>query len=317
MSIFRRILGILMIVAGIVGLIIAGAVAFYGRAAVDGVAAGMNTSIGLLGDTVGTTIDSLESIKLTIAEATTTMDTVSTTVGNLSTTLFETEPLLAQVSSLTTQTVPTSLEAVQQAIPNLAGIAGAVDVTLTRLDSFKVQQSILGVPINFDLGIDYAPTVPFNEAVLQIGDSFVGLPEQLRSLQVSLDDAVKNVAVIGNNISDLSTNLDAVGGTMTQFGPLLDQYITVLKQTSDSLTQINQQFQANLNTIKWVVTGLGLWFALYQIVPLYVGWRMLTDDNDDDDDEDEKKKDDDKGDEDLIMAAGVAAVSTTDDMGGS
>ncbi len=43
-----------------------------------------------------------------------------------------------------------------------------------------------------------------------------------------------------------------------------------------------EQFEANLGLIKWVITGLGLWFALYQIVPLYVGWRMLTENDDDD-----------------------------------
>lgn len=283
MSIFRRILGILMIIVGIVGLVIAGAVAFYGRVAVDTVATTLNTTVGLLQSTVGTTVDSLESVKLTIDEATTTVNTVSDTVGNLSTTLFETQPLLAQVSSIATQTVPDSLDAVQQAIPNLAGIAGAIDTTLVRLDDLKVERAILGVPFSFDLGINYSPTAPFDEAVLQIGDSFVGVPEQLRTLESSLTDAVENISTIGTNIDDLSTNLTAVGGTMTQFGPLLDQYIDVLNQTETSLVQAQQQFQANLNLIKWVITGLGLWFALYQIIPLYVGWRMLTDDNDDDD----------------------------------
>ena len=37
------------------------------------------------------------------------------------------------------------------------------------------------------------------------------------------------------------------------------------------------QVNANLNTIKLVATGLLAWFALYQIVPLYVGYRMLSD----------------------------------------
>ena len=283
MSIFRRIIGILMIIVGIVGLIIAGAVAFYGRVAVDTVATSLNTTVGLLQNTVGTTVDSLESVKLTITEATSTVNTVSDTVGNLSTTLFDTQPLLAQVSTIATQTVPNSLDAVQQAIPNLAGIAGAIDTTLERLDNLKVERAILGVPFSFDLGINYSPTEPFDEAVLQIGDSFIGVPEQLRTLETSLGAAVDNISIIGTNISDLSTNLTAVGGTLTQFGPLLDQYIDVLNSTETSLLQAQQQFETNLNLIKWIITGLGLWFAFYQIVPLYMGWRMLTGKDDDDD----------------------------------
>ena len=64
---------------------------------------------------------------------------------------------------------------------------------------------------------------------------------------------------------------------MEQYIPLLDQYIGVLNQTAASLENVRDQINANLNLIKWVATGLMAWFALYQIMPLYVGYRMLTD----------------------------------------
>ncbi|MEZ4515611.1 MAG: hypothetical protein R3C44_01830 [Chloroflexota bacterium] len=282
MSIFRRILGVILIIVGIAGLIIALGISIYGRQLIDTVAVGLDSTIGILQDTVGTTVDSLEAAKSTINEATTTVDTVSETVGNLSTTLFDTQPLLQQVTGITTETVPNSLDAVQEAIPNLAGIASAIDTTLTRLDDLKVERVVLGVPISFDLGISYQPRTPFDEAVLQIGDSFVGLPDQLRALDDSLTVAVDNISTIGTNVSDLSTNLTDVGGTLTQFGPLLDQYIDVLNQTESSILQTQQQFEDNLNLIKWVITGLAIWFALYQLVPFYVGWRMVTDKDEDD-----------------------------------
>jgi phage-related protein len=282
MSVFRRILGVLMMIIGIIGLVIAVAFAYYGRIAVDSVAIGLNSTIAVLQSTVGTTVDSLVSVKSTITEAQATVDTVSDTVGNLSTTLFDTQPLLEQVTSIATETVPNSLEAVQGAIPNLAGIAGTIDSTLQRLDSLKVERAVLGVPISFDLGINYAPREPFDSAVLQIGDSFIGLPDQLRTLDASLGTAVDNISTIGANVRDLSGNLTDVSATLSDFPGLLDQYIDVLNQTEASLVNTKEQFEANLNLIKWVITGLGVWFALYQIVPLYVGWRMITDDEEDD-----------------------------------
>jgi ABC-type transporter Mla subunit MlaD len=270
-----------MMIIGIVGLIIAVAFAYYGRVAVDSVGVGLNSTIAVLQTTVGTTVDSLVSVKSTLNEAKTTVDTVSDTVGNLSTTLFDTQPLLEQVTSIATETVPNSLEAVQGAIPNLAGVAGTIDTTLQRLDDLKVERAILGVPFSFDLGINYSPGEPFDAAVLQIGDSFVGLPEQLRSLDTNLGTAVDNIATIGANVRDLAGNLADVSTTLGDFPGLLDQYIDVLNQTEASLVNTKEQFEANLNLIKWVITGLGVWFALYQVVPLYVGWRMITDDDDD------------------------------------
>lgn len=285
MTIVRRILGVLMIIVGIAGLIIALAFTIYGRQLVDTVAVGLNTTTDLLLQTVGTTTDSLVNVKSTIDEAATTLDTVTETAANLSTTLVDTEPLLTTVNSLATETVPDSLEAIQTAIPNLADVAGSIDSTLMRLSELQVERSVFGVPISFDLGINYNPEEPFDTAVLQIGDSLVEVPEQLRSLDESLTAAVSNVSSIADNVQQLSTDLVGVTTSLVQFGPLLDEYIVILEDTARSLEETRAAFQANLNLIRWAVMGLGLWFALYQIVPLYVGWRMLTEDEDEDEDE--------------------------------
>ena len=86
-----------------------------------------------------------------------------------------------------------------------------------------------------------------------------------------------NIGAVGGNIDQLAANIDGINTTVQQFIPLLDQYIGVLDQTTASLENARAQVNANLNTIKLVATGLLAWFALYQIVPLYVGYRMLSD----------------------------------------
>jgi len=181
------------------------------------------------------------------------------------------------MTTLTTDTLPASLDAVNAAVPNLAGIAGSIDATLTRLSNFQFQRTIATVPISFDLGIDYAPEEPFDQAVLQIGESLVDVPDQLRAMEDSLQTTVTNLGNISQNIGDLSGNINGINTTVQQYIPLLDQYIGVLDQTAASLENTRAQVNANLSTIKWVVTGLMAWFAFYQIVPLYVGYRMLSD----------------------------------------
>jgi hypothetical protein len=182
---------------------------------------------------------------------------------------------------MTTDTLPSSLEAVNTAIPNLAGIAATIDSTLERLSNLQINRSIdvglVSVPINFDLGINYAPREPFDDAVLAIGDSLVPVPDQLRALEGNLDTAVTNLGNIGTDIEALSGNIDGINVTVEQFIPLLDQYITLLSQITGSLENARAQVNANLSTIKLVATGLMVWFALYQIVPLYFGYRMLSD----------------------------------------
>ena len=277
MSIFRRIIGLLMIIVAILGLVIAGAGAFFANRAIDATVAGLNSVVDTLGTTVDTSTASLRNVQATLTEVGATLDTVSVTASNASTTLIDTQPLLEQVTTLTTDTLPASLDAVNVAVPNLAGIAGTIDTTLSRLSDFQLERQFLGQSFSFDLGIDYNPTEPFDQAVLQVGESLADVPDQLRALEGDLQTSITNIGAIGQNVDQLSGNIDSINTTVQQYIPLLDQYIGVLDQTTASLENARAQVNANLNTIKLVATGLLAWFALYQIVPLYVGYRMLSD----------------------------------------
>lgn len=281
MSLFRRLIGIIMILVGIVGLVIAGAAAYFAGQAIDAVGVGLNSTVTLLDDTVSTTTASLENVKATLGEASSTLTTVSGATRNMATTIFDTQPLLEQATTMTTDTLPTSLDAVNTAIPNLAGIAATIDTTLTRLSNFSIDKSFgtgpLAIPISFDLGIDYAPEESFDVAVLAIGESLVPVPDQLRALEGSLQTTVTNLGNIGTDIEALAANIDGINATVDQFVPLIDQYIVLLGQITTSLSNVRDQINANLGTIKWVATGLMLWFAVYQVMPIYIGYRMLAD----------------------------------------
>jgi len=281
MSIFRRIIGILIIIVGIVGLFISGAIAYFGGQAVDAVGVGLNSIVDLLDETVNTTIASLDNVKATLGETNATLSTVSDATRNVATTLTDTQPLLNQVTAMTTDTVPGSIEAVNDAFPNLADVAGTIDDTLLRLSNLQVNRTIeagpFSVPLNFDLGISYTPQEPFDAAILSVGESLVPLPEQLRAMEANLNTTVTNLGNIAADIEDLSGNITGINATVEQYIPLLDQYIGLLNQINASLANARDQINANLNLIKWVVIGLGLWFALYQIVPIYFGYRMLSD----------------------------------------
>ncbi len=281
MSIFRRLIGILMILVGIVGLIISIAGAYFAGQVVDTIGVGLNSTVDLLDETVGTTTDSLANVQATLAEANSALTTVSGATRNVATTLFDTQPLIEKATTMTTDTLPASLDAVNTSIPNLAGIAAAIDRTLTRLSNFQINESLtagpFSVPLRFDLGIEYAPSEPFDEAVLAVGESLVPVPDQLRALEADLTTAATNLGNIGNDIEALSGNIDNINVTVEQFIPLLDEYIALLAQITGTLENARAQINANIGTIKLVTTGLMVWFAIYQIMPIYFGYRMLSD----------------------------------------
>ncbi len=281
MSIFRRLIGFIMIIVGIIGLVVSAAGAYFAAQAIDQLGIGLNSAVDMLDDTVNTTTATLENVKATFGETSATLSTVTDATRNMATTVLDTQPLLEQANTMTTDTLPNSLDAVNAAIPNLAGIAATIDTTLTRLSNFRLDQSFgvgaFAVPINFDLGIEYEPAEPFDTAVLAIGESLVPVPDQLRALEGSLNSAAANLGTIGSDINELAGNLEGINATVEQYVPLIDQYIVLLNQITASLENARAQLNANINTVKWVTTGLMLWFAVYQVMPIYIGYRMLSD----------------------------------------
>ncbi|HNS39447.1 MAG: hypothetical protein LC131_12235 [Anaerolineae bacterium] len=281
MSFFRRIIGFLIIIVGIVGLVISGGIAYFGSRAVDAFGVGLNATVDLLDETVNTTVASLENVKATLGETSGALTTVSGATRNMAVTIYDTQPLMRQVTGVTTDTVPNSIEAVNDAFPNLASVAKSIDSTLKRLSTLQVNQTLdvgpFSVPLTFDLGIRYAPREPFDSAILSVGESLIPLPDQLRAMEANLETTVTNLGNIADNIDALAGNINGINATVEQYIPLLDQYIRLLGQITTTLAATRNQINANLTIIKWVVIGLASWFALYQIVPIYFGYRMLSD----------------------------------------
>jgi hypothetical protein len=278
MSIFRRLIGLLIIIVGILGLVIAGAGAFFANRAIDATVAGLNSVVDTLGTTVDTSTDSLRNVQATLTEVGATLDTVSLTASNAATTLVDTQPLLEQVTTLTTETLPASLDAVNVAVPNLAGIAGSIDTTLTRLSDFQLERTFLGQSFNFDLGIDYSP--PRNRSTTPCCKS----ARACRTFPTSCapwKTVSRPPLPTSARWAATSTNWPLTSTASTPPSSSSSRCSTSTSACSTrppaSLENARAQVNANLNTIKLVATGLLAWFALYQIVPLYVGYRMLSD----------------------------------------
>jgi signal transduction histidine kinase len=161
-------------------------------------------------------------------------------------------------------------------MPSLIQVAGAIDSTLDTLNNFRIDEQFLGLTIQYDLGIDYQPDIPFDESVALIGDSLDGLPERLRSLDQTLQTSSDNLEVISEDVLQLSRDLNTINTRLTEVDPLLDEYIRIVQDANDRARFTRLNLQAQLETIKIIVTIAIVWFGLNQLVPIYVGWEMVA-----------------------------------------
>lgn len=274
----RRIIGLILVLIGIggVGLSIAGAI--VGRDIVDEIGDNVLGNLELTSEGLTAVQDTLILAKVALIDVNNGLETVERTAVSVSIAISDTQPLVDQVTLIASDDLPDSIEAIEAAVPGLVQVAGAIDRTLTTLNNFRIDETVplVGFSIQFDLGIDYDPDIPFDESVALLGESLDGLPDRLRSLDQSLQTSSENLGTISEDVLQLSQDLNTINARLAEVDPLLDEYIRIVQDTNDRARFTRLSMQAQLELIKSIVTIAAIWFGLNQLVPIYVGWEMMA-----------------------------------------
>lgn len=293
----KRILGVIFILIAVTGLIISVGGVMVSRQAISDLGTSLETTLELTADSLDNVHETLLLTKVAIHQVGAGLDTVGDTAINVSSTISSTNPLMAQVTQVAARDVPDSLESIEQAIPDVAEAAGAIDETLRLLDSFKLERQIFGIPIEFDLGINYQPEAALDDTVRELGTSLDGVPESLRSLEANLGVASENLSVVGQNLEVVAGDLEQLNSTVKEIEPIIDEYIRISTETSDLIRDTRSQFDGQLQRLQLAVMAIFVWIGLNQLVPLYMAWMLLTARDEERDDHpsieiDEKKEED-------------------------
>ncbi len=272
---FRRIIGIVMLVLGLVGLVISFAGVYYGRQLVDNFFGGIDETLTLTLDSLDTAVDSLELTKATLGDVNSGLETVEGAVLNVSKTITDTRPIVDQIGVVVSENTPDTIEAVQAAIPNIAAVASSIDQTLLTLNEFRIEEEVLGIALNYDLGINYQPTTPFDQTFVDLGNSLDGLPENLRSVGPNLATTNENLAAISLSVSTISGDIATINGRVAEVPALIDQYIDIVNQISNAVEQIQTQVIQQQELVKTIVTFVLVWWGLPQLALVMIGWDFL------------------------------------------
>ena len=285
---FKKVLGIVILLVGLFGILVSIGGTIVSRSVIDQLGASLETTLTLASNSLDAVDETLRLTQSSVEQAGESLVTLAETAINVSTTMNDTQPILDKVTQSATQQIPESLEAIQLALPDVAEAAGAIDDTLRVLDNFELDRQVFGIPIQFDLGINYQPSSPLDATVLALGQSLDGVPEDLRSLESDMLRTSENLALIGDNIETIAGDLDSINQTVNEINPLLDQYIAIVAQTQELITQAQADLSDMLAMLQLAVTVLFVWLGLNQIVPLYIGWTLMTGDDIDDEESEEE-----------------------------
>ena len=277
----KRIIGFIMLITGLLGLVLAITGIFLGRQAIDQIGVGLNNTLTLTLDTLGTVEDTFALTKTAVDQASASIATVEMTTAGLSQTIGDTQPLVNQLSTVAASEVPNSVEAIQVSLNSSAELARQVDNTLRSLQDFQFAQSIplpLGqsIDLNFDLGIDYDPDTALDESLVGIAESLDGVSTELRNLEPIFEVNAANLGMMSDNVQLISEDIAAINKVVADINPLLDQYVDTILQIANGVEQVQANLTSYLQIAKNVVTALMVWLAILHLGPLFMGWELIS-----------------------------------------
>lgn len=272
----RRIVGLIFIIIAIAGWFIAYQGLQLTNQFIDNLSLSINNTMQITTDTLTNVENSLVVAKQTITDLGATLATMETTAADMAAGIDDAQPLMEEVNIVVTQDVPNSIETLQIALPTLVEVASVVDDTLTTLSRFRIDQSIFGIQLNYDLGINYNPEVPFDQAVVELGAGLEGLPQTLRGLETQLVLTQSSMNTMSHNMDQLATDMANLNTGIAEVQPVMDEYIRIVVDTNDRLRLSRNQISTQADQVKQIFGIIFIWMGLFQLVPLYLGLEMVA-----------------------------------------
>lgn len=277
MKAVRRIFGIFVMLAGVLGLLLSLAglvgvwlikptIASYAGSTIDTLNDSVVTSqrvVDVTGQALGGTIDSV--------------DALSDMLGTTAATLEDTKPVLVEFDKIMSTTLPSTLEAATDSLGAAQEAAGVLESTIKSLDSFRFL--LAATPMLGDLiklpAESYSPEVPLADSLGDLATNLEGLPDTFTRVATSLSDTDEKLAAVQGNLVTMSDSVKLISSSLGEYQSMLTQS----RSSMDNLTSILSSFQTNLPTIlNWAAIVLSLFFAWLlaaQIVILSQGWELF------------------------------------------
>ena len=272
-----RVMGVIWIVTslswaafGVAGLI-------YGFNWLENIELGLDANLTIISES----LDSVQSLVIettdVVSSTSRSLETVQHSTHDVGIALEDARPLLWTTTKVVTLDVPAALDGVQDSMPSLIETARLVDETLIWLSGIGFTVPIpFGQDWSFDLGIDYAPEVPLDQALEDMSGNLEGVPDDLRGMKESLNTADANLVIVSDDLALLAGDLETLNQQIADINPQLESLSENIENVQGSFLEIQEKTPTSFRTAK-IVIGLILSLLVFTQVPsIYLGWLLIS-----------------------------------------
>jgi methyl-accepting chemotaxis protein len=258
----RRTIGKAMIGIGVLGVLVSAAAVIIGQSLVRQVETSVDDSLVVTDRALTAVIDSISVTGRIVDTVKAGVTSIGETVGTLQSSLEQSSTAIGDVSTFVGTSLPDALASVNGVLPTIKSVADTIDTTLEALDDIP-------------FGPDYNPATSFGDAIGSLQGTLAPLPDQLRGLASDFTDVTASTSTIHTQLTALSTDITELSGQLVEVSTLVDTYAKTAADASVLAQSSRHDLADSARLTRWLLTLLGIVFALGQLVPIWLGITLL------------------------------------------
>lgn len=266
MSVLRRVIGILLIIAAVGGFIFSLVAIMTVWRVTPSLTSTLQNTVALLNNTLQTTADGLIVTRDALKTSADTIDNLESTMETTAKTIQSTDPMVNDIANLMSDKLPQTIQATQQSLNTAQSSAHVIDSLLGSLSK---------IPLIGDQ-IGYNPDVPLAQALGEVSDSLQGLPESFASMSDNLRTTQSNLQTFQADISVMSASIGQIKTSVDQYEQVVNDYSTSIGQVQAQLNTLSARIPVFTHGLAIGLTLFLVWMMIAQLGLLTQGWELFT-----------------------------------------
>lgn len=276
MKALRRILGALVMIAGILGIILS----LAGVVSVWVVKPNVTNYVEITIQTIETSvITSQKALQVTgqaLGATVVSVDALSTMLSTTAVSVEETQPVLDQLNVMMGETMPSSMESASDSLKTAQQAAVVLESAIKSLENFRAAMS--ATPLLSSLVEQpkqtYNPEVPLADSLGELATTLESLPATFTEMSADLDKADDNLVTIQSNLVTMSDSVGLISKSLSEYQAMITQSQSSMENLISILTNINNNLTSILNGVAMAFSLFFLWLLVAQVVILTQGWEL-------------------------------------------
>jgi hypothetical protein len=277
MGSLRRLLGIFVMIAGVIGLVLSMA-GLVGLLIVrPRVVIAVNTTIDTLYASVDSSQKAMEITGKTLGATIDTVDALSNMLSTTATTIKDTQVVLTQLNDVTGNKLPATLDAATTSLKGAQAAATSLEDAIKSFETFKNILSSTPLLSAFLPKSDqtYKPEKPLADSLGEMATSLKDMPATFKDMSKNMDKTDSNLATIQSDLETMAKNVALISTGLTEYQTMIGESKSSMDNMKTLLTNTKNNLGRILNGTTIVLTLFFLWLLAAQVVIFSQGWELF------------------------------------------